>query len=68
MTAPVALGGLALGIALAQAAPLPPDIGPAIGERLPTFEARDQDGRLRTFSNLKGPAGLVLVFFRSADW
>lgn len=68
VTAPVALGGLVLGIALAQAAPLPPDVGPAIGERLLTFEARDQDGRLRTFSNLKGPAGLVLVFFRSADW
>ena len=42
--------------------------GPAVGQPLPAFEARDQDGRSRSFETLRGPKGLVLVFFRSADW
>ncbi len=63
-----ALVGLVLGAATTQA-PVPPlDIGPAVGEAVPRFEARDQTGRLRTFEDLKGPNGLVLLFFRSADW
>lgn len=28
----------------------------------------DQDGAKRTFDNLKGEKGLILVFYRSADW
>jgi len=44
------------------------DVGPAVGAAIPRFEARDQTGRLRTFEDLKGPNGLVLLFFRSADW
>jgi hypothetical protein len=44
------------------------DPGPAIGDRLPVFEAVDQGGRPRTFESLRGPKGLVLLFFRSADW
>jgi hypothetical protein len=46
----------------------PFDPGPAVGDRLPAFEAVDQSGRTRTFTSLRGPKGLVLVFFRSADW
>jgi len=46
----------------------PFDPGPAIGDRLPVLEAVDQDGRPRTFESLRGPKGLVLLFFRSADW
>ena len=46
----------------------PATLGPRVGEALPAFEVRDQDGRLRDFSSLTGPNGLVLVFFRSADW
>ena len=46
----------------------PFDPGPAVGDRLPAIEAVDQDGRLRTFESLRGPKGLVFVFFRSADW
>ena len=46
----------------------PASLGPRVGEALPAFEVRDQDGRLRDFSSLTGPNGLVLVFFRSADW
>ncbi len=48
--------------------PDPMELGPQVGQTLPAFEARDQTGRLRNFASLKGPKGLVLVFFRSADW
>lgn len=52
----------------APARPDPMELGPRVGEALPAFEARDQTGRLRNFASLKGPNGLVLLFFRSADW
>jgi len=42
--------------------------GPAVGSKIPAFEAIDQHGRLQTFETLRGPKGLVLLFFRSADW
>ena len=42
--------------------------GPAIGARIPVFEAVDQNGRRQTFETLRGPKGLVLLFVRSADW
>lgn len=60
--------GVALGAAMTQVPPPTLDVGPAVGEAIPRFEARDQAGRLRTFEDLKGPNGLVLLFFRSADW
>ena len=44
------------------------DYGPAIGSKLPDFEASDQDGKTRTLRSLLGPKGAVIVFFRSADW
>ena len=48
--------------------PDPMDLGPKVGQALPVFEAPDQTGRARNFASLKGPNGLVLIFFRSADW
>ncbi|MEO5761590.1 MAG: hypothetical protein ABIR28_04685 [Vicinamibacteria bacterium] len=48
--------------------PDPMLLGPKIGQPLPPFEAPDQNGKAQTFATLKGPNGLVLVFFRSADW
>ena len=42
--------------------------GPAMGARIPSFSAPDQNGKLEDFQSLKGPSGLVLVFYRSADW
>jgi len=42
--------------------------GPAVGSKIPAFEAVDQDGKRRTFDSLKGPKGLALMFTRSADW
>ena len=43
-------------------------MGPAVGARIPALEAVDQEGKPRTFDNLRGPKGLVLLFVRSADW
>ena len=56
-----------------QSAPQPvlPDVqklGPQIGTRVPDFTLLDQKGQLRTLASLIGPKGLMLVFFRSADW
>jgi hypothetical protein len=42
--------------------------GPAAGSRAPDFQALDQDSRSRTLQKLMGPKGLMLVFYRSADW
>jgi len=51
-----------------MADPHPADLGPKVGERLPSFSLRDQDGTPRALDSLVGPKGLVLVLFRSADW
>ena len=42
--------------------------GPEIGERIPDFEARDQNGNLVSLSDVMGPNGAMIVFVRSADW
>ena len=42
--------------------------GPAAGGTAPQFTLPDQSGQARTLASLMGPRGLVLVFFRSADW
>jgi cytochrome oxidase Cu insertion factor (SCO1/SenC/PrrC family) len=54
--------------AAAPPRPDPMNLGPSVGQSLIAFEAKDQNGTLRTLDSLKGPNGLVLVFFRSADW
>ena len=56
-----------------QAAPGPtaPDVqtlGPQIGERVPDFTLQDQHGQPRTLASLMARDGLMLVFYRSADW
>ena len=43
-------------------------LGPQIGERVPDFTLMDQHGRPRSLASLIGPQGLMLVFYRSADW
>jgi hypothetical protein len=43
-------------------------IGLAIGAVAPDFSLPDQFGHRRTLDSLEGAKGLVLVFFRSADW
>ena len=51
--------------------PALPDVqrlGPQVGSRVPDFTLTDQRGQSRTLASLMGPNGLMLVFFRSADW
>lgn len=61
-------------VTLAEAQTPPPQTpatmekGPAVGQQIPPFKARDQFGREQTLLSLAGPRGLVLLFFRSADW
>jgi hypothetical protein len=42
--------------------------GPDVGQRVPEFSAQDQANRTRTLKSVMGPKGVMLVFFRSADW
>ena len=42
--------------------------GPEIGERIPDFEALDQNGESVSLSDVMGPNGAMVVFVRSADW
>ena len=39
-----------------------------VGERIPDFRAVDQSGKERRFGDLVGQKGLVLFFYKSADW
>ena len=42
--------------------------GPRVGAFIPPIEALDQFGRKQTFETIRGPAGALIVFIRSADW
>ncbi|MGH9762506.1 MAG: hypothetical protein ACREDR_31655 [Blastocatellia bacterium] len=42
--------------------------GPPEGSVAPSFSARDQFGNEQTLKTIEGKNGLVLLFFRSADW
>ena len=42
--------------------------GPDLGTSVPLLAANDTSGVERTFENLKGENGLLLVFNRSVDW
>jgi peroxiredoxin len=42
--------------------------GPALGQKIPDFSLADQYGAIRTLKDLAGPAGLFLIFHRSAEW
>jgi peroxiredoxin len=39
-----------------------------VGAKIPLLSGTDQFGKERDFENLKGPNGLVILFYRSADW
>ena len=43
-------------------------LGPQIGERVPEFSLPDQNGQIHDMDSIMGPNGVMLVFFRSADW
>ena len=38
------------------------------GETAPDFRLEDQNGAQQTLKSVMGPKGLMLVFYRSADW
>lgn len=39
-----------------------------VGEKIPLLSGTDQFGKDRDLVNLTGPIGLVILFYRSADW
>ena len=43
-------------------------LGPQVGERVPDFSLKDQNGKLWTLQSVMGPKGAMIVFIRSADW
>ena len=43
-------------------------LGPQVGERVPDFSLKDQNGNVQTLQSIMGPKGAMLVFVRSADW
>ncbi len=58
-------------VAIAAAAPgaSADELGPPVGTKAPAIGTRlDQDGKPRTFADLAGRNGLVLMFNRSAGW
>jgi hypothetical protein len=56
-------------VALPRAQALDPQtLGPKVGEHAPDFSLRDQRGVTRALGSTFGPKGVVLVFYRSADW
>jgi peroxiredoxin len=59
----IVLGGMFAPVSLAE------ELGPLVGTKAPDIGTRlDQTGRPRTLNDVMGPNGLVLMFFRSADW
>ena len=55
-------------VAQSSTAPNLNSIGPKIGSIAPAFSGVDQFGQARTLQSLLAREGLMLVFFRSADW
>jgi cytochrome oxidase Cu insertion factor (SCO1/SenC/PrrC family) len=47
---------------------VPPSVGLEIGQPAPAFALSDQFGHEQSNETLKGSKGIVLLFFRSADW
>jgi peroxiredoxin len=59
----IALGGMLANPSSAE------ELGPPVGTKAPDVGTRlDQTGKPRTLNDVMGPKGLVLMFFRSADW
>ena len=42
--------------------------GPEVGQAVPAFSLSDQTGTMQTLQSVMGPKGVLLVFYRSADW
>lgn len=61
-------GALTLAVHAQQSAIDTSRIGPAVGSAALEFSGTDQFGRTQTLQSAMGPKGVMLVFFRSADW
>jgi hypothetical protein len=48
--------------------PQPVAQGLAPGDQIPRLSLTDQNGRVKTFDDIRGPKGAMIVFYRSADW
>jgi cytochrome oxidase Cu insertion factor (SCO1/SenC/PrrC family) len=64
----VTTGAVAPQNASAPALPDVQKLGPQVGDRVPDFTLTDQRGESRSLASLIGANGLMLVFYRSADW
>jgi len=57
---------------VAQNYPVDPKLGfptgPAVGASMPDFSLTDQNGHVRSLSELVGQRGAVILFLRSASW
>lgn len=42
--------------------------GLKVGDKIPSFQLKNQDGKPVDFASAKGPKGAALLFYRSADW
>ena len=62
----VSFAGLSLAVMAASS--LPEDTGLPLDSSVPEISVVDIHGQGQTISTLSGEKGLVLVFFRSADW
>jgi cytochrome oxidase Cu insertion factor (SCO1/SenC/PrrC family) len=68
------LAGIALAsvTANAQLQPRPKidvsKLGPQVGESVPDFSLKDQNGKVWTLKSIMDRKGAMLVFLRSADW
>ena len=42
--------------------------GPEVGTKIPDIQSIDQHGKIRSFEDLSGSEGLLILFYRTADW
>ena len=62
---------LVLMLATAGTAQDLPDVeqfGPQVGDVVPAFTLRDQNGQTQTLESIMGPNGGMLAFNRAASW
>ena len=68
MLATLLLGFSTLAAAQSREAIDVASLGPQIGERVPDFNLPVQSGQVHSLDSIMGPNGVMLVFYRSADW
>jgi cytochrome oxidase Cu insertion factor (SCO1/SenC/PrrC family) len=68
MLAALLLGFSTLAAAQTREAVEVASLGPQVGKRVPNFSLPDQNGQIHVLHSIMGPNGVMLVFFRSADW